>query len=72
MFESNINNIQVLTINQRKRDSVSELLSVIEKIKNIFVSLPMYGQGKSLIIEPLFVILLSNNRPFYNRLSANR
>jgi len=37
-FESTTDNILVFTIPQRKRDSVSELLSIMEEIKNNFVS----------------------------------
>ena len=55
-----------------KGDSIYELLSVIEDIKNSFVSSNMYGVDKTIMMDPTFVIVFSNTPLSYNSLSADR
>ena len=53
-------------------DSIFDLLSVIEDMKNGFISSSMYGADKQLMMDPPFVIVFSNNPLPYNSLSQDR
>lgn len=53
-------------------DKIEDLLSVIEEIKNGFVTSPMYGKSSTLMMEPPFVIVFSNQPLPYFMLSKDR
>lgn len=57
-----------------KNDSMIELLSVIEDIKNGFVTTPMYGKGKNnvLLQNPPFVVIFTNDHLPYSKLTQDR
>ena len=55
-----------------KGDSIFDLLSVIEDIKNGFVSSSMYGGDRQLMMDPPFVIVFSNSPLPYSSLSEDR
>lgn len=53
-------------------DKMEDLLSVIEEIKNGFITSPMYGKSSILMMEPPFVIVFSNYPLPYQALSKDR
>lgn len=53
-------------------DKIIDLISIIEEIKNGFISSSMYGKHTSLIMNPPFVLVFSNFYLPYNNLSADR
>lgn len=55
-----------------KNDNMDDLLSVIEKIKNGFLTSPMYRKSKHLMMRPPFVIVFSNDHLPYEKLSKDR
>ena len=55
-----------------KSDSLTDILSVIEDIKDGFVTSSMYGGDKQLMMSPPTVIVFSNIRLPYNSLSEDR
>ena len=55
-----------------KSDSLTDILSVIEDIKDGFVTSSMYGDDKQLMMSPPTVIVFSNIRLPYNSLSEDR
>jgi hypothetical protein len=53
-------------------DKVEDLLSVIEEIKNGFITSPMYGRSGALMMKPPFVFVFSNQHLPYGMLSKDR
>lgn len=53
-------------------DKEEDLLSVLEDIKNGFVTNAMYGSGKTLMMEPPHIIVSSNYILNYELLSSDR
>lgn len=53
-------------------DKMSDLISVIEEIKNGFLTSPMYGKFSSLLMKPPFVLVFSNTHLPYHMLSNDR
>jgi hypothetical protein len=61
-----------LARSKSKNDSQSDLLAVVEDLKSGLVINPMYGSGKSLLIDPPHIIICSNYVLDYKSLSADR
>ena len=55
-----------------RNDNQEDLLSIVEDLKSGFVSNPMFGSGRILMMEPPFVILSSNYLFNYDSLSEDR
>jgi hypothetical protein len=53
-------------------DSINTVLSVIEDLKNGFVRSNMYGESKTLLMEPPHIICFSNDRTPLSKLSVDR
>lgn len=61
-----------LARSKSKDDRQEDLLSVLEDLKSGLVTSSMYGQGKTLMMEPPHIIISSNYRFDYNLLSGDR
>lgn len=57
---------------QGTNDKIADILSVIEDLKNGYVTTAMYGRNASLMIKPPFVFVLSNRFLPYSALSEDR
>lgn len=55
-----------------RNDNMDDMLSVIEEVKNRFLTSPMYRKNKNLMMRPPFVLVFSNTYLPYDKLSKDR
>ena len=57
---------------RKRNDNMDDMLFVIEKVKNQFLTSPMYGKNKNFMMRPSFVLVFSNTHLPYDKLSKDR